>query len=239
MNKVAGAVEDGDLVVLAAALMSLVLTVAGLRLMKTSHSVWGGPLSLALTWFLLISALYWSSPRFKEEKARRSFADFLVWGRECASGGWKTAKVLFRWAIALAFVWGLAVVGYRAADRAGRVMHRHNTPVWIQGNWMVGEYRYCDMPVGAARLFCSNPPGGESGLVAFPEGVSDEDAWNAIGAAYNQNAQTDWSALEKYFHVLPVRFYGRLQRPERIRSREIVSWRCQRRTDTLTCTAPD
>ena len=32
-------------------------------------------------------------------------------------------------------------------------MHKHDLPVWVQGDWMIGEYRNCDMPLGVTRLF--------------------------------------------------------------------------------------
>lgn len=44
---------------------------------------------------------------------------------------------------------GFAVMGcqqiYQSLDEAGWISHHYNTPVWIAGDWMVGEYRYCEM----------------------------------------------------------------------------------------------
>jgi hypothetical protein len=215
------------------------LTVGDIEPAQRNHSIWSGVLSFVLTGFLLVTVLYWGSPRFKDGSATRSFADFMVWGRACSLDAWKALKVFSRWAFGFAIVAGLAVTGYRIADSSDRIIHRHNTPVWIQGDWMVGQYRNCDMPVEAVRLFCGNSLGGESGLVAFPEGVSDADSWAAVGAAYNRNNQADWSALEKYFRVLPVRFCGKLQRPEHRRPGKIILWRCQRNTKTVTCNPLD
>lgn len=35
---------------------------------------------------------------------------------------------------------------YRILDGYGWVEHDHDTPVWIQGEWLAGEYRICQMP---------------------------------------------------------------------------------------------
>jgi hypothetical protein len=211
------------------------ITACEIELTEKNHPVLGAILSLLFTVFLLIAVLYWNSTRFSDGNTERSFADFKNWARECMRDAWKTAKVLLKWAVGLTIAWSLAFTGYQIADRQGRVMHNHKTPVWVQGDWMVGEYRDCDMPHGVARLFCGKSPANGSGLAAFPETVSDGDLWTAVGAAYNRDAQADWSALDRYFKVLPVRFYGRLQQPERDQPREIRSWRCQRSTKRLTC----
>ena len=74
-------------------------------------------------------------------------------------------------------------------------------------------------------------------MAAFPDSVSDDDAVAAFSAAMHRDSQTDWTTLEKYFHVLPVRYLGRLARPEPDTGRGIISWRCQRNSDSLTCKA--
>jgi hypothetical protein len=211
------------------------ITASEIEFTEKNHPILGAILSLLFTAFLLIAVLYWNSPRFSAGDTKRSFVDFKNWARECMRDAWKVTKALLKWAVGLAIAWSLAVAGYQIADREGRVMHNHNTPVWVQGDWMIGEYRDCDMPLGVARLFCGKSRANGSGLAAFPEVVSNEDLWAAVGAAYNRDAQADWSVLDRYFKVLPVRFYGRLQRPERDRPKEVLSWRCQRNTKRLTC----
>lgn len=211
------------------------ITACEIKLTEKNHPILGAILSLLFTACLLIAVLYWTSARFSAGNTKRCFADFKNWARECLLDAWKTTKVLLRWGIGLAIAWSLAVAGYQIADRQDRVMHNRNMPVWVQGDWMVGEYRDCDMPLGVARLFCGKSLAKGSGLAVFPESVSDGDLWTAVGAAYNRDAQTDWSVLDRYFNVLPVRFHGRLQRPERDRPSEIQTWRCQRNTKRLTC----
>ena len=173
--------------------------------------------------------------RFGAGNAKRSFADLKNWAQECMADAWKASKVPLTWAVGLAIAWSLAVAGYQFADRKDRVMHSHNTPVWVQGDWVVGEYRNCDMPLGNTRLFCGKSPLNGSGVATFPESVSDGDLSAAVVAAYNRETQTDWSPLDRYFKVMPVRFYGRLQRPEHDRLMGTFSWRCQRNTKRLKC----
>lgn len=176
-----------------------------------------------------------ASLRLGAGTAKRSFADLKDWARECVKDAWKEAKTPFKWALGLALAWSLADAGYRLADRKDRVTHNQNTPVWVQGDWTVGEYRNCDMPLGSTRLFCGKSPVDGSGVAAFPESVSDGDLPAAVVAAYNRETQTDWSALDRYFNFLPVSFYGRLQRAERNQLMATFSWRCQRTTKRLTC----
>jgi hypothetical protein len=212
-----------------------VTTACQIELTEKSHPILGAILSLLFTAFLLIAVLYWSSPRFSAGNAERSLADFKRWARECTCAAWRTIKLLLKWAGGLTLAWSLAFAGYQFADRKDRIMHNYDLPVWVPGEWMVGEYRNCDMPLGVSRLFCSRSGSNGSGLAAFPDSVSDGDLWAAVGAAYNRQAQPDWSALDRYFKVLPIRFYGRLERPERDHPREILSWRCQRDPKRLKC----
>ena len=50
--------------------------------------------------------------------------------------------------IAVVALWVLAAVGlagYASLDESGWIVHNHDTPVWVQGDWLVGEYRDCKM----------------------------------------------------------------------------------------------
>jgi hypothetical protein len=95
------------------------------------------------------------------------------------------------------------------------------------------------MRVKTARLFCGKDTVAGHGIPGFVDSVSDADADKALEAGMTRNTGTNWTPLEKYFHVLPVRFNGRLERPERDREGEVLSWRCQRENDSLTCKALD
>ncbi len=132
--------------------------------------------------------------------------------------------------------------GYEWLDTRGWIEHSHDTPVWISGDWIVGEYRDCGMltttpPIGVVlspmvraelpRLFCGKKwesVGIEEFQLAMP---SYTDATNAI---WNGD---DWSEFDGNFHVLPVRYFGRIDRPDAV----FVSWRCQRQSESLTCKA--
>jgi len=141
--------------------------------------------------------------------------------------------------IILALLAAGGIAAFSSLKQNGWIPHSHDTPVWIQSDWLVGEYRECDMPARTTRLFCGRDSIAGKSIAGFADSVSDDDATNAFNAAMTRNAQTDWTPLEKYFHVLPVRYYGRLVRPERDTERAILSWRCQRNGDSLTCKALD
>ncbi len=146
----------------------------------------------------------------------------------------KNILVLFLIGAAFALLYG----GHTALDKAGWVAHNHDTPVWIKGDWQVGEYRVCDMFVKSPRLFCGMDNKQGLSMFQFPENVTDDDLAKALGAVTAEvtpNAKTDWSSLEGYFHVLPVKYFGRLERPGKWR----ITWRCQRNSDSLTCKALD
>ena len=168
---------------------------------------------------------------------------------ETAAGwGWsvfiKAARGL-GWLVLLCFV-GYLINGW--LDSIGWVTHSHDTPVWIEGDWMVGEYRECEMmtktpPPGVTlspevraelpRLFCGKrDEHGALSVTAFvhqflnnPQGLTD--AGDALGSG------GDWSEFDSKFHVLPVDYHGRIDRPDE----PFVSWRCQHLNGSLECKA--
>lgn len=152
-------------------------------------------------------------------------------------------------AIVLAVAGEFLITGYlalyQALDRAGWISHDHDTPVWIEGNWMSGEYRTCEMltrtnPADSEaselpRLFCSSVDHSpthldlESAVQDFFENLPDADFAHAMQAL---TVHQKWSSLSSYFHVLPVRYNGRISREYLF-----VSWHCQRESSSLTCWA--
>jgi hypothetical protein len=45
-------------------------------------------------------------------------------------------------------IWLVGAVGigaYTSLDEAGWITHNHDTPVWIAGDWIIGEYRTCQL----------------------------------------------------------------------------------------------
>jgi hypothetical protein len=164
---------------------------------------------------------------------------------------WSGAKIIVQWAVGLfvvGFIAALVVNGYQSLDNSGWIVHNHDTPVWIEGDWMVGEYRECEMmtttpPPGVAqspevraelpRLFCGKrDEHGALSVTAFvheflndPQGLTD--AGDALGSG------GDWSEFDSKFHVLPVDYHGRIDRPDE----PFVSWRCQRLSGSLECKA--
>jgi hypothetical protein len=125
-------------------------------------------------------------------------------------------------------------------DSIGWIPHDHDTPVWIAGDWIVGEYRDCGMltttppdgivrseAVGLPRMFCGKDWEGQ-GIAEFEIAMPNtDDVTHVIWG------RGDWSTLNSFFHVLPVQYYGRIDRPDYV----FISWRCQRKSDSLTCKA--
>lgn len=161
----------------------------------------------------------------------------------------KRAKVLGISLIVIAAAGGVVAVviaGYDGLNNAGWITHNHDTPVWIQGEWMVGEYRICQLrtttplvihgviPPGEKaelpRLFC----GRDSSDRVFGSAVAFEDAMPDPVVAENVLWRDgDWHIFDSYFHVLPVRYNGRIARPDKL----FVSWRCQRQGSSLLSSA--
>jgi hypothetical protein len=120
-------------------------------------------------------------------------------------------------------------------DDFGWIRHSHDTPVWIGGDWLTGEYRACKMPLmpnhslpASAHLICGQD---------FKEDLDDPWPQDFVGSIPNHDLYelmgSKWDAAEHYFHVLPVMYWGRIDR----NSQMTFSWRCQKETSGLTCYA--
>lgn len=129
----------------------------------------------------------------------------------------------------------VAYWGYGWLNEQGWIEHDHDTPVWIKGEWLAGEYRVCQIPLvlgqslpDSAHLLC-----GQSQV------MMEEDMWSPdfIGGLSDHEfvelMAGQWSPLDQHFHVLPVHYWGMIDR----RGRKMFSWRCQRNSDSLTCKA--
>jgi hypothetical protein len=124
---------------------------------------------------------------------------------------------------------------YRVLDDYGWIEHNHDTPVWIQGEWLTDEYRVCEMPgeswgelPASAHLLCGR---GEPQAIegVWPAGFRD-------GLSVQESIQLQnghWAGLEQHFHVLPVEYWGKIDRTDRTG----FSWRCQKKTSGLECKA--
>ena len=131
---------------------------------------------------------------------------------------------------------------------SGWIPRSHDTPVWIGGDWLVGEYRTCDLLIAPPlardvpseqalgelpRLFCGrDDPTFLGSVTDFEFAMPVPEMTDALNAVKGEEG---WSTFEGYFHVLPVRYYGRIDRTDR----SIDSWRCQRESASLTCKALD
>ena len=149
--------------------------------------------------------------------------------------------------VLLAFViWG-CIAAFYGLNESGWITHSHDTPVWIQGDWLVGEYRDCQMRTKTVpeqkkdmdslgklpRLFCGDDA---NGLFDFQRQISSPPADTPappLGKMYLIGVTTD--DLDSDFHVLPVRYFGRIDRQDKW----VISWRCQRLSESLECKALD
>jgi hypothetical protein len=122
----------------------------------------------------------------------------------------------------------------RSLDGYGWIEHSRDTPIWIGGEWLTGEYRICKMPLmpghnlpSSAHLLCgkSFEQDADSWPVDFIGSIPDHDLYELMG--------TNWIAVEQYFHVLPVTYWGRINRTGQL----MFSWRCQRQASGLECKA--
>ncbi len=123
----------------------------------------------------------------------------------------------------------------RTLDNSGWIVHSHDTPIWIGGEWLTGEYRICEMPgylwgglPESAHLLCSSgDPRAVEGVwpAEFRESLSSDEAYRIDMGL--------WYGLERHFHILPVKYWGRIDRTDRTG----FSWRCQKQASGLECKA--
>jgi len=150
---------------------------------------------------------------------------------------------LVGWVLGAIVVVSIGLTSYDSLDSSGWITHNHDTPVWISGDWIVGEYRDCGM---LTKTQLTGSVRSQEVLAELPRLLCGRE-WDNAGLFEFENATTglseatksalwyggDWSALDGYFHVLPVRYYGRIDRPDTVSD----SWRCQRLSESLECKA--
>lgn len=143
------------------------------------------------------------------------------------------------WLLAAGFVIAIAVSIYESLDNSGWITHSQDTPVWIQGNWMIGEYRDCQMRTKTVpperkdldsldklpRLFCADDG---NGLFDFQTTVATSVAppsdIKAPPVGYMYFVGVTAHDVDHAFHVMPVRYRGRIDRTDKW----VITWRCQR-----------
>jgi hypothetical protein len=132
--------------------------------------------------------------------------------------------------VLLYFGGAFVIAIYQELDGRGWIRRTHDTPVWIAGDWLVGEYRECDMQTATPAFEGSNYDAED--LKTLPRLFCGKEA-NGFFDWSETKTGTDlsWQTISGDFHTLPVSYFGRLERPDRWR----VSWRCQRNTGSLTC----
>jgi hypothetical protein len=129
-----------------------------------------------------------------------------------------------------------AYAGYEWLDDQGWVTHSSDTPVWIEGEWLGGEYRMCQMPGTAwgelpanAHLLCGKGLQNAADGI-WPAGFRDRLSIQEFNSVFGGG---HWDLVEHYFHVLPVHYWGKIDRLDRM----TFSWSCQRQENGLECKA--
>ena len=196
------------------------------------------------------------SPSSSEQSIRAT----RNWAKEVAQAGKGILKAL-GWFLLVCIVGGIAVTLYESYESHQPV--DHDTPVWIQGDWLVGEYRVCQMrtkmqpadPDSLAklpRLFCGQD---SIGYVDFQLETN-----SARQTALIPSGNVTDDAFDSYFHILPVSYFGSIKTsdvkgfkydpngPDRYKDfiydydrsdKWVISWRCQRNAESLTCKSLD
>jgi hypothetical protein len=141
--------------------------------------------------------------------ATLSLVGFLVWYyfKQSAPAG-----RLVRRGLGIVFFLCLAMGAAYELDEAGWIPHHHDTPVFVTGDWMVGELRTCKMQIIIGER----------------------------GESYDYFL--DCAAGQGKPHRLPVNYWGRLERDDVGRlyaHQRLGSWQCQRKEDSLICKALD
>ena len=143
--------------------------------------------------------------------------------------------------VVLGLAISIVMASHQTLDESGWITHDHVTPVWIDGNWMVGEYRTCQLLTTTPIAGAVQSPDARSELPRLLCGRNETDAVagslsefeNAVpgwtSATNPLSGGSDWTAFDSYFHVLPVRYSGRIERPDKMYD----SWRCQRNGSSL------
>ena len=182
----------------------------------------------------------------------QAFQATVVWAKEVAQVGKGILKIVF-WVFLAGFSLAIAIMLYESYESHQPV--DHDTPVWIQGDWLVGEYRVCKMrtkmqpayPDTLAklpRLFCGKDANG----VADFQRETYPDLQNAMLPSSDVFvASVTADEFDSLFHVLPVRYFGSTQpSPEKDfiydydrTDKWVISWRCQRNSNSLTCKSLD
>jgi len=147
------------------------------RCIRQAHAQWS-EIDGQIMWDQEEIEHFWILAEAKRRYAERKFA-LAEKGFTCSDMDpilprfWKNSIIC----VVVFFLSVSAFALYGPLDRNGWIPHSHDTPVWIQGDWSVGEYRNCQMLVSASRLFCGNwQNAGKGGSVSeFIGDVSNDD----------------------------------------------------------------
>lgn len=113
--------------------------------------------------------------------------------------------------VVIGFTISIAVAIYQSLDSAGYIEHSSTMSVYINGNWMVGEFRNCTM--------------------------DQYDSWNHkwISADERNINCTTAGYQTQSSHDFPIHFNGKIDRTDKT----YIDWKCQRNSASISCDAVD
>ena len=110
----------------------------------------------------------------------------------------------------IAVIGFFVIGGYKLADVSGWISHSKDTEILLSQNWILGEYRHCDAA-----------PDKEGAIM-----------WLVCTKEFDESKPSS--------HTMPVRYWGQIKRQDvvaRVQSSGSWEWRCQRKSESVTCWA--
>jgi len=115
-------------------------------------------------------------------------------------------------------IWGVIPAGWRYLERVGWIRHTQITSVYIEGDWLVGEYRSCRALGDLAFVACPKSP------------KSWDDSEPPRLSASGELARSFMAEEPRTFSV---DFYGSLTG----NPADTLNCQCRRETDSISCHA--
>jgi hypothetical protein len=115
-------------------------------------------------------------------------------------------------------IWAIIPAGWRYLERTGWIRHTQITSVYIEGNWLVGEYRSCKAL-------------GDLAFIACPKSLKSWD--DSEPPHLSANGELARSFMSEEPRTFSVDFYGRLTGSPA----DTLNCQCKRETDSISCHA--
>lgn len=149
------------------------------------------------------------------------------------------------WVVGALLLFLVGSQGWSFLHRTLWTAHDLDTRVWIGGEWLVGEFRYCQMQTGFGRgseenrnfvenlprLYCgeeeADTPKFETDTASVLTSPDSSTAPGGVSPPIDSALGPD----SHRFHLMRVHFVGRIERS----NQPLALWRCKRSSDSLDC----